>query len=46
MNEAVRKGNYFKHDGMAINFHTIISNVCEEVWDHYDTDNSGVLDKE
>jgi hypothetical protein len=46
MHEALRKGDYFKHDGLAIDFNTIIATVVEEVWDHYDSENSGVLDKE
>ena len=43
MGECVRKGDYYKDDGTALDFDSVLQMVVDEVWGHYDMKNSGSL---
>jgi hypothetical protein len=46
MNESMRKNDYFKPDGRATDFDDILKGIVENVWDNYDTNRTGTLDKD
>jgi hypothetical protein len=45
MNEAIRRGDYFKEDGKGASNDDMIAHVVSQVWHQYDQSESGNLTK-
>lgn len=45
MNEAIRRGDYFKEDGKGTSNDDMILHVVKQVWNQYDPSENGHLDK-